>query len=160
MWNSGQPLDTSSRNTTICMRTRDGVHVAGDFQIAPKDMGGQRSIFSVQRWWTGNRIEFERAGGVYWLRADTRAKTKSETGGVKVLMGFEQDTTDAAEAQPARPGNVPVLPSESQVEPHELTHLLFRNWCKHCVRAKAHTTSRVLAACRSSPQTFCSWGMD
>ena len=45
--------------------------------------------------------------------ADTRAKMKS---GVKVLMGFEQDTADAAEAQPARPENVPVLPSEAEVE--------------------------------------------
>ena len=85
---------------------------------------------------TGNRIEFERADGVYRLRADTRAKMKSETGGVKVLMGFEQDTADAAEAQPARPGNVPVLPGEAEVEQHELTHLPFRNWCRHCVRAK------------------------
>ena len=33
------------------------------------------------------------------MRADTRAKMKSEVGGVKVLMGFEQDTADAAEAQ-------------------------------------------------------------
>ena len=49
------------------------------------------------------------------------AKTKTETGGVKVLMGFEQDTADAAEVQPARPGSVPVLPSEAEVEQHELT---------------------------------------
>ena len=61
---------------------------------------------------------------------------KSETGGVKVLMGFEQDTADAAEVQPARPGSVPVLPSEAEVEQHELTHLPFRNWCRHRVRAK------------------------
>ena len=54
---------------------------------------------------------------------------KSETGGVKVLMGFEQDTADAAEAQPARLRNVPVLSSEAQVEQHELTHLPFRKWC-------------------------------
>ena len=73
---------------------------------------------------TGNRIQFERVGGVCRLRADTGAKTKSETGGVKVLMGFEQDTADAAEAQPA------------DVEQHELTNSSFRNWCRHCVRAK------------------------
>ena len=58
---------------------------------------------------SGDRIEFERAG-VCRLRADTSAKTKSGTRGVKVSMGFEQDTAGAAEAQPARPGNVPVLP--------------------------------------------------
>ena len=74
---------------------------------------------------TGNRIEFERAGGVYRLIAGTSARMQSGPGEVKVLMGFEQDAAGAAEAQHARPGFVPVLPSE--------------------------------AACRSSPQTTCSW---
>ena len=119
---------TTTGNTTICLRVRDGVNVASEFQIAPKNTGLQRSIISVGQVcdrgniitfrsaggsilneFTGNRIKFERAGGVYRLRADTRAKMKSETGGVKVLMGFEQDTADAAEAQPARPRNVPKL---------------------------------------------------
>ena len=54
-----------------------------------------------------------------------------------MLMGFEQDTACAAEAQPARPGNVPVLPSGSEVEQHELTHLPFRNLCRHFVRARS-----------------------
>ena len=85
---------------------------------------------------TGNRTEFERAGGVYRLRADTRVKTKSETGGSKVLMGFEQDTAGAAEAQHARPGHVPELSSESEVEQHELAQLPFWNWWRNCVRAK------------------------
>ena len=54
----------------------------------------------------------------------------------KCLWVFVQDTADAAEAQPARPGRVPVLPSEAEMEQHELTHFPFRNWCRHCVRAK------------------------
>ena len=61
---------------------------------------------------------------------------QSGPGEVKVLTGFEQDTAGAVEAQPARLGIVPVLPSEAEVEQHELTHLLFRSWCRHCVRAK------------------------
>ena len=61
---------------------------------------------------------------------------KSETGGVEVLMGHEEDTADAAETQPARPGKMLVLPSEAAVEQHELTHLPFRNWCRHKVPAK------------------------
>ena len=96
-----------------------------------------------QHWWndtqrvfSGNRIEFDRSGGVYWLRAGTSAKTKSGTGGVKVLMGFEQDNAGVVEAQPARPGTVHVvLPSDAEVELHEPTHLPTRNWCRHCVRA-------------------------
>ena len=85
---------------------------------------------------TGNRIEFERAGGVYRLRAGTSAKMQSGPCEIKGLMGFEQDAAGIAEAQPARPGIVPVLPSEAEVEQHELTHLPFRSWCRHCVRAK------------------------
>ena len=147
---------TTTGNTTICLRTREGINVAGDFQNAPKDTGLQRSIISVGQVcdrnniitfrstggtilieFTGNRIEFERAGGVYQLKADASRKKKSGIGEVIVLMGFEQDITDAAEAQLARPGNVPVLPNEVEVEQHGLTHLPFRNWCKHCVRAKS-----------------------
>ena len=52
-----------------------------------------------------------------------------------MLMGFEQDAAGAAEARPARPGIVLVFPSEAEVEQHELTHLPFRIWCRHCVRA-------------------------
>ena len=69
---------------------------------------------------------------MYRLRADTTAKTKSETD----VLGFEQDTAAAAEAQPARLGNVPVLPGAAEVEQHTLTHLPFRNWCRHCVSTK------------------------
>ena len=170
---------TTTGNTTICLRTREGVNVASDFQIAPKNTGLQRSMISVGQVcargniitfrstvgtilneFTGNRIESERAGGVCRLRSGTSAKMQSGPGEIKVLMGFEQDTAGAAEAQPARPGIVPVLPSEAEVEQHELTHLPFRSWCRHCVRAKGrrtHTMSRVPAACRSSPQTTCSW---
>ena len=119
---------TTAGNTTICLRMPDGINVAGDSQIAPMGTGLHTGINHICRAniitfrstgrkilneFTGNRIEFER--GVYQLGADTRAKTKSETGGVKVLMGCEQDTADAAEAQPARPGNVPVLLSEAAV---------------------------------------------
>ena len=85
---------------------------------------------------TDNRIEFERAGGLYRPRADTSAKMKSETDKVKVSMGFDKNTADAAEAQRARPGCVPVLPSEAGMEQHVLTHLPFRIKCRHCVRAK------------------------
>ena len=110
----------------------NGINVAGDFQIAPKDTGLQRSIISVGQVcerrkiftfrstggsilneFTGNRIEFERVGGVYRLKADASAKTYSGKNGVKMRMGFEQDDADTAEAQLARSGNVPVLPSEA-----------------------------------------------
>ena len=85
---------------------------------------------------TGSLVEFERVGGVYQLIAGTSARMQSGPGQVKVPMGFEQDAARAIEAQPARPGIVLVIPSEAEVEQHELTHLPFRSWCRHCVRAK------------------------
>ena len=85
---------TTTGNATIVLslRTRDGVNVASDFQMAPKNTGLQRSIISVGlvcdrgniitfrstggtilNEFTGDRIEFERAGGVYRLIAGTSA---------------------------------------------------------------------------------------
>ena len=152
---------TTTDNTTIRLRTRVGINVAGDFQIASKKTGHQTSTISVGQVcdrfniiilrstggtilieFSGNRIEFERAGRVYRLRADTLVKKMSGTAGATMFVGFEQDAAGAAEAQPARPGNVLVLPSDSNVfKQHELTHLPFRNWCRHCVRAKGKESS-------------------
>ena len=30
----------------------------------------------------------------------------------------------------------PKLPSQAEVEEHDLTHLPFRSWCRHCVRGR------------------------
>ena len=30
----------------------------------------------------------------------------------------------------------PKTPSKEEVEEHELTHIPFRNWCRHCVRGR------------------------
>ena len=38
---------TTTGDTTICLRARDGVNVADDFQIAPKNTGLQRSIICL-----------------------------------------------------------------------------------------------------------------
>ena len=78
---------------------------------------------------------------MYRLRAGTSARMQSGSGDVNVLMGFEQDAAGTAEAQPARPGIVLVQPSEAEVEQHELTHLPFRSWCRHCVHDKGKEKS-------------------
>ena len=59
-----------------------------------------------------------------------------------MLLDFEQDSAGADEAPLSIHGNVPVRPGESEVEQHELTHLPFRNWCRHCVRAKGNEIPR------------------
>ena len=138
-----------------------------DFQIAPKNTGLDCRDQSYQvgqvcdGWATSSRsaVQAERystsslatALSLFVLGAETRAKMKSETDGVKSLMVFAQDTADAAEAQPARPGNVPVLPREVTSGT--------RSWCRHCMHVpsekKAHTMSvESWRRCRSSPQNI------
>ena len=147
---------TTTGNTTICLRRRDGINVAGDFQIAPKDTGLQRSIISVGQVcdrgniitfrstggtilneFTGNRIESERASGVYPLRADTRAKTKSAIWWSQSVDVFCSKTLRVPlKFNPQDLEMCPYCRVNLDVEQHELTHLPFRNWCRHCVRAK------------------------
>ena len=98
---------TTTGNTTTCFRKRDGVNVSSDFQIAPKNTGLQRLIFSVGQVcdrgniitfrstggtilnaFTGNRIHIERAGGVYRLRAGTSAKKQAGSGEIKSVDGL------------------------------------------------------------------------
>ena len=55
---------TTTGNTTICLRTRGGINVSGDFQVAPKETRLQRSIIPVgQVCDRGNVIVFRIAGG-------------------------------------------------------------------------------------------------
>ena len=78
-WTSGRPRFITMGSTQIFMRTRHGVNVSGDMQIAPKTTGLQRSIIgkiivfhrscgTMFNKVTGIRIEFERAGGAYRLK--------------------------------------------------------------------------------------------
>ena len=30
----------------------------------------------------------------------------------------------------------PILPKKAEVQAHEMTHLPFRNWCRHCVSGR------------------------
>ena len=120
-------------NTTMCLRTQDGINVSKDFQIASEDTGLLRSIISVGQVcdrgniftfrstggtilneFTGNRIEFERVGGISRLKADASAKTYPGKGGAKMLISFEQNGADTAEAQLARPGNALVIAEPSR----------------------------------------------
>ncbi|CAE7561590.1 unnamed protein product [Symbiodinium natans] len=49
----------------------------------------------------------------------------------------EHGDSEHAEAQAATTPKSPVLPSDSEVREHCLTHLPFRPWCRHCIRGKA-----------------------
>ena len=146
--NSGRPLDNGSGPAYTSWSQRVGRlsdRAQGDSTSVNNHISKpslrQRKCFCVpQRWWydsqradwTSNRFRL-----CWWgVSAESR-----HVGAEDVRNWRSQDVDGlrarhyrSAGAQPARPGNVPVLQRESEVEEHELTHLPFRNWCRHCAR--------------------------
>ena len=42
--------------------------------------------------------------------------------------------------------NSPIKPSREEVETHNLTHLPYRNWCRHCVRGRGKAAAHKVGA--------------
>ena len=63
-------------------------------------------------------------------------KTSADRGVNATDQAEEQEQgAEAGRRVPVKVQN-PLLPSRAEVEEHELTHLPYRSWCSHCVRAK------------------------
>ena len=56
------------------------------------------------------------------------------------LEGEEEEAEavepEVSEGRPAKPMRAPALPSPEEVEAHYVSHILYRAWCSHCVRAR------------------------
>ena len=48
----------------------------------------------------------------------------------------EEEGEDGGEARVPKKLRSPQPPAQEEIDEHCLTHLPFRNWCRHCVRAK------------------------
>ena len=51
-------------------------------------------------------------------------------------LGGEQEDMEAGKRKPERKHN-PREPTQQERAEHELTHMPFRSWCRHCVRGRA-----------------------
>jgi hypothetical protein len=73
--------------------------------------------------------------GQKWIAA---ADGEIEVEKVRALSEGDEDAgpLDSGEARPTMKLKDPLLPSEEDVRAHCLTHLPYRSWCHHCVRAK------------------------
>ena len=64
----------------------------------------------------------------------------------------------SGEARKVKKVLCPVLPSAADIEEHNLTHLPYRNWCKHCVRGRgkemAHPTLKEKGGIERSQNEF------
>ena len=80
----------------------------------------------------------------------------SPSGDCNHVMGFEDQQSDeqfwdwvfddddgeaGQEGVDAKGKRAPSMPTDEEVEKHNLTHAQFRDWCEHCVRGKAHGDS-------------------
>ena len=121
LWSATGQRFTTTGSTQNFMRTRDGVSVSDDFQIAPKTTGLQRS---------------------------------------KMLVGFGPESAGLRQHSPRH------LESCLLCRVDQMSNNT--NWHTYRFEAgvdtayvprarRAHIKSRVLAACRSSPLTTCSW---
>ena len=52
----------------------------------------------------------------------------------QVIAGVGNEQTE--EINPVTPIRNVKLPSLAEIEEHNLTHLPYRNWCRHCVRGR------------------------
>ena len=66
-----------------------------------------------------------------------------KTGGVEEMDADDDDggdvvcsETDGGDMRRMRKMHNPRLPTKAEIEEHDLTHLPFRSWCRHCVRGR------------------------
>ncbi len=51
------------------------------------------------------------------------------------VCGIDEEA-DGGTSREVRKMVSPQTPSQQEVDAHELTHLPFRNWCRHCMRGR------------------------
>ena len=66
-----------------------------------------------------------------------RVNGQGESEGGDMEEDTVKDDEFLEEARVAKSVNVPVKPSQQEVNEHMLTHLPFRSWCMHCVKGKS-----------------------
>eukprot|EP00971_Amphidinium_carterae_P209657 4159003-Amphidinium_carterae.1 len=85
----------------------------------------------------GKTAQLERHRNVYTAVATVKSGSGEPLMALPLAQGIPVVEPESAEAWTAKPLAVPVRPSKAEVEAHNLTHLPYRSWCPHCVRAKA-----------------------
>ena len=71
------------------------------------------------------------------VRPESGESDSEDEAGDAEMAGTEGERTKAEkEAEVMKNILDPLKPTEKEVENHNRTHLSYRNWCPHCVRAK------------------------
>ena len=86
---------------------------------------------------TGERLEVAAVGS-----QDPRVQAEGQAGEEEE----EKDEDEDAGMRKCVKMQDPKLPSKSEVEEHNITHLPFRSWCRHCIRGRG----KEMPHCRST----------
>ena len=64
----------------------------------------------------------------------------------------EVDEVDGGSSREVRKLVNPQRPSQKEVDAHELTHLPFRNWCRHCMKGRGKEMSHRKGAAEGASE--------
>ena len=70
------------------------------------------------------------------IRPEREESDSEDEGGGAEMKGVEGERIKAEKEVEVKRILDPLKPSEKEVENHNRTHMPYRNWCPHCVRAK------------------------
>ena len=76
-----------------------------------------------------------------------------DEGELEMEDNVEQEMAEHGRREVAKMNN-PTMPSRAEVETHNLTHLPYRSWCRHCVRGRGKELPHTKAARETEMHEF------
>ena len=74
---------------------------------------------------------------------------------------FQVDTEGEPGERKTKKLQEPKMPTRTEIEEHNLTHLPYRSWCRHCVRGRGRSYRTSVSGsrerCQNSMWTCASW---
>ena len=80
-----------------------------------------------------------------WERPEESGMALDQNGIVDAMDGVDEVDESGGVIQLPKGLPAPTLPSKSEIELHNLTHIPYRNWCPHCVAARRKNDPHLLS---------------
>ena len=75
-------------------------------------------------------------------------------GGQELEEAIRKEREVGEESSKPKVRTTEAVPSEREVEEHNVGHGVFRSWCPHCVKGRAESYGKGVAHVRNNPQTL------
>ena len=109
--------------------------------VRPDSEASQRTVLFPNVGGTSSnaRVSSESGENRYTAEEQSRSAGSSGDGEVKLEEADEKFTDDEVAEEPeVKTRRPPRSPTEEELRVHRATHVPYRNWCPHCVAARAH----------------------